>query len=103
MTTITFDTHKLVRQLQDAGFPEKQAELIIEVVWLSREDVDAAVRAAVAAQDTEQRHSLQEVERRLDAKLDLLRSDMNGKFTLLQWMLGLVLAGIASLVIKSFF
>ncbi len=29
--------------------------------------------------------------------------DMNGKFTLLQWMLGLLLAGVASLVIKSFF
>jgi hypothetical protein len=33
----------------------------------------------------------------------LLRSDLTGKFTLLQWMLGLPLAGVASLVIKSLF
>ena len=53
---------------------------------------------------------MQETEHRLDAKIDLLRSDMNllrsdlnGKFTLLQWMQGLLLAGVASLVIKSFF
>jgi hypothetical protein len=32
-----------------------------------------------------------------------LRSDLTGKFVLLQWMLGLMLAGVASLVIKSFF
>jgi hypothetical protein len=47
---------------------------------------------------------------RIEAKIDLLRSEINGKikrqdgrFTLLQWMLGLLLAGVASLVIKSFF
>ena len=47
---------------------------------------------------------------RLEAKIEalhgdvqLLRSDLAGKFTLLQWMLGLMLAGVASLVIKSFF
>jgi hypothetical protein len=40
---------------------------------------------------------------RLEGKIELLRSDLNGKFVLLQWRLGLMLAGVASLVIKSFF
>lgn len=30
MATITFDTHKFVRRLQEAGFEEKQAEAISE-------------------------------------------------------------------------
>jgi hypothetical protein len=46
---------------------------------------------------------LQETESRLKAQIDLLRSDRTGKFTLLQWMLGLLLAGVASIVIRSFF
>lgn len=60
--------------------------------------------------DSDLRHALQATEQRLDAKIDalrgdvnLLRSDLNGRFTLLQWMLGLLLAGVASLVTKTFF
>ncbi len=40
---------------------------------------------------------------RLEAKIKLLRSDLADKFSLLQWMLGLMLADVALLVIKSFF
>jgi hypothetical protein len=32
MTTITFDTHKFVRKLQEAGFDEKQAEELTEAM-----------------------------------------------------------------------
>jgi hypothetical protein len=67
------------------------------------------IRTIKESDDTDLRHALQETEHRLDAKIDLLRSDMNllrsdlnGKFTLLQWMQGLLLAGVASLVIKLF-
>ena len=28
MTTITFDTHKFIRKLRDAGFEENQAEAV---------------------------------------------------------------------------
>ncbi|MCX7094750.1 MAG: DUF1640 domain-containing protein [Methylobacter sp.] len=30
MTTITFDTHKFIRKLRDAGFEEKQAEAVAD-------------------------------------------------------------------------
>ncbi|MGZ5007760.1 MAG: DUF1640 domain-containing protein [Methylobacter sp.] len=30
MSTITFDTHKFIRKLRDAGFEEKQAEAVAD-------------------------------------------------------------------------
>ncbi len=44
MTTIAFDTHKLVRTLKDVGIQENQAETIVEVIWTSRADVDVAIK-----------------------------------------------------------
>ena len=31
-----------------------------------------------------------------------LRAEFNGKFTLLKWMLGVIVAGVIALVMKSF-
>ncbi len=75
--------------------PENQAEAIAEANPVTRSDL--------SAHDTDLRYALQETEQRLKAQIDLLRSDLTGKFTLLQWMLGLLLAGVASIVIKSLF
>ena len=55
------------------------------------------------ASDLATKGDLDRMEAKLDAKIDLLRSDLSGKFTLLQWMLGLLLAGVASIVVKTFF
>ena len=35
--------------------------------------------------------------------LDIMRIELNSKLTLIQWMLGILLAGVISLVMKSFF
>ena len=99
MTTITFDTLKYADRLEAGGVPSQQAKAEAQALAevLSSSDV-------AGGRDIE----------RLEAKVDLLRSDLvssitvlrsdlTGKFTLLQWMLGLLLAGVASLVIKSFF
>ena len=55
-------------------------------------------RAAAEAIATHQRDT---TELRTDMRTEF--SDIRGEFKLLKWMLGLVLAGIASLVIKTFF
>lgn len=95
MTAITFDTLKYAERLEAGGFSPQQAKAEAQALAevLSSPEV-------VSARDID----------RLEGKIDLLRSEMNGKFaevngkfTLLQWMLGLLLAGVASLVIKSFF
>jgi hypothetical protein len=83
--------------------PENQAEAIAEAFRAVQVAAAPVTKTDLSAHDTDLRYALQETESRLKAQIDLLRSDRTGKFTLLQWMLGLLLAGVASLVIKSFF
>ncbi len=110
MTAIAFDTHKFIRTIKESGLPENQAEAIAEAFRAAQGEADPVTKTELAVHDTNLRHALQETEQRLKAQIDLLRSDfallrsdLTGKFTLLQWMLGLLLAGVASIVIKSFF
>lgn len=81
MATITFDTHKFVRKLKDAGFEEKQAEALTEALRLAIEDSELVTR-----QD-------------LQIELAPIKSDL----TVVKWMLGLLLGGVAALILKSFF
>ncbi len=86
MTTTIFDTLQYAKKLKEAGVPEKQAEV--------------------------QAEALREIEQsRIDelaTKTDIAR--LEGEIKLLKWMLGIVLAGIASLlagvvsiIFKTFF
>ena len=78
----------LERELEAAGVPPQQAKAEAQAL------AEVLTSSEVAtARDVE----------RLESKIELLRSDLSGKFTLLQWMLGLLLAGVASLILKAFF
>ena len=88
MTTVTFDTHKFVKTLEAAGLPEQQAEAI-----------SSAVRDAQDHAEMASKSDLKEIELRLDARFEKL----NGEMTLIKWMLGLIVAGTATLILKSFF
>ena len=79
--TVTFDTHKFIRKLKDAGFEEKQAEALTE-----------ALRAAIEDSELVTRKDLQ-------LELAPIKTDL----TVVKWMLGLVLGGVAALILKSFF
>lgn len=65
MAAITFDTHKFVRKLKEAGFEEKQAEAVAD-----------AFRDAQAETETVTRHDLKELELSLKADMQMLRGDM---------------------------
>ena len=80
MSSITFDTHRFVRRLREAGFDEKQAEALTE-----------AMRAAIDESELVTRKDLQ-------IELAPIRADL----TMLKWMSGLVLGGIVTLIVKSF-
>ncbi|MBD3816954.1 MAG: DUF1640 domain-containing protein [Halothiobacillus sp.] len=80
MATITFDTHKFVRKLQDAGFEQKQAEALTE-----------AMRAAIDESELVTRKDLQ-------IELAPIRADLN----LLKWMVGLLI-GIAVAILARLF
>jgi len=69
-------------KLQDAGFTRQQVEALAEFM-----DTQAASKA-----------DLEKAEHRLDLKITKLDGDMN----LVKWMLGLLIAGVASLIIKAF-
>jgi hypothetical protein len=86
MGTISFNTQELGRELRTAGLPQEQAEAVVRTIVKSHADLST-------------KGDLRDLELKLDAKFTAL----DGRITLLQWMLGLLLAGVASLVIKGFF
>jgi len=114
MSTITFDTLKLVDTLEKVAIPREQARAIVEVVRESRDTTLAD--QAVIAQEASERATLnldtktEQAVSRLDTKLDrevsklesglaLVRKDID----LLRWMLTAVLGGIVALMVRAFF
>ncbi|BBO19995.1 conserved hypothetical protein [Candidatus Desulfobacillus denitrificans] len=81
MASITSDTHKFIRRLKEAGVPESQAEAMAEALRDAQGEAEL-----VTKQD-------------MQLELAPIKADVQ----LIKWMLGILLAGVASLVIKSFF
>jgi hypothetical protein len=79
MSTVTFDTLELVAKLKASGISQEQSEAIVRVI------VDAQDRLVT-----------KEI---LDAALTPLKIDL----AVLKWMMGLLMAGVLSLILKAFF
>lgn len=88
MASITFDTHKSVRKLQEAGFDEKQAEGLTE-----------AFRSAIDDSELVTRRDLREFELRLDPRFQELKGDMS----LIKGMMGALIAVAIAKFSKQFF
>jgi len=124
MAAIMFDTQKFVKRLQAAKFPAEQAEAqseamreVLETAFAShaKEQQDISARA-VETLDSKTEKALLKLDAkidRLEAKVDNLalglRKDMENldqrmtaRFTLLQWMLGALVAGMVTLIIRTF-
>jgi hypothetical protein len=84
MTAVTFDTLKFVKTLEASGMPASQAEAMA-----------TAVRDSSAGSELITRKDLQiELQKEIaPVKADLL---------LLKWMMGVIVAGVAALVMKAF-
>lgn len=80
MSTITFDTHKFVKELRDAGVPEPQAEAFVRA---QQEILSQALDTTLATK--------RDVDL-LDNKIDQLR-----------WMMGVLIAIAAANFAKQFF
>ena len=91
MSTITFDTHKFVKDLRDTGVPEPQAEAFVraqqEILAQALDDTLATKR------DID----------RLEVKVDKLESNLHHETTLLKWMIGVLIAIAAANFAKQFF
>ena len=106
MTVIAFDTLKYADRLEAGGFSAQQAKAEAQAlaeVLSTPEVVNIRDLERIEQKIEQLRSDMTSQNALLRSDFNVLRSDLNGKFTLLQWMLGLLLAGVASLVIKSFF
>lgn len=81
MASLTFDTHQFVRKLRERGFTEQQAEALAEALADAQHEAELVTK------------------KDLQIELAPVRADIN----LIKWMLGVLLAGVAALVLKSFF
>lgn len=90
MTTVTFDTLELVDKLKSSGIPQEQAEAVVRVIAKAQEGL-------VTKQD------LQEVKNELKSVMSIRFERIDGELKLNRWMLGVLLAGVISLVLKAFF
>jgi hypothetical protein len=88
MSAITFDTHKFIRKLEEAGFDPKQAEAVADAFKEAQGEAEIATKRDIE---------------RLEAKLDTRFERVDGELRLNRWMLGLMLAGVVSLILKAFF
>lgn len=91
MAVVTFDTLKFVKTLQASGMPAPQAEAVADAV---RDSTDAA--------DLVTRKDLQIELQKLESKMETRFAKLEGEFMLIKWMLGLIVAGVVALVMKSF-
>lgn len=97
MSTITFDTLKFVEKLKAAGISDAQAKAESEALQgVLAEALDSLLAT---------KNDLIKLDRRLDsidAKIDRMDTKVSGELTLLKWMLGILIAGVMAIVIKTF-
>lgn len=87
MATITFDTLKFTQRLEKAGISHDQAVAMAEA---QKESLSEIMESHVATKNDIQ-----------DVKIKQVEHD--GQFTLIEWMLGILIGGVMSIVIKTFF
>ena len=122
MSAVAFDTLKAARHLIAAGMPTKQAEAQAEVMaeafvfnmdsLVTRDyldarldarfaEQDARIDARFAEQDLKFEKRFTQIENRIAAqgnRIDVLTSDMNGKFRLVYWMLTALIGSNAAML-----
>ena len=82
MTVVAFDTLAFADKLKESGMLPAQAE--------------AQARAMAAALDA----SRQDLATKAD--LNEFKAEVRGEFLLLKWMVGVIVAGVMALVLKTF-
>ena len=91
MTAVTFDTLKFVKTLEASGMPAPQAEAVATAVRDSSDSADLVTR--------------KDLQIELQKELAPIRSDIaviRSEMTLLKWMIGVVIAGVLSLLVRTF-
>jgi len=79
MATVTFDTLKFVKTLEEAGVPESQAEAFSTAVRDSHEAAELATKADLREVETNLRHEIGDLRKDMDAKFEKLELRMTIK------------------------
>ena len=87
MAAIPFDTLKFANKLKSAGVPDKQAEAEAEAL---AEALEVNLKEFVTKEY-------------LDVKLQQELAPIRTDLAVLKWMIGAMMAGVISLVLKAFF
>ncbi|KAG0094213.1 hypothetical protein BGZ92_000009 [Podila epicladia] len=89
-----------------AGIPEKQAKAQTAALLESYETAELATKADLREYESAIRNDLEKLEIKLDAKFSNLTSELSSvknELSSMKWVLGMVVAGIVTLLIKTFF
>ncbi|PIX96279.1 MAG: hypothetical protein CO126_11750 [Hydrogenophilales bacterium CG_4_9_14_3_um_filter_63_34] len=92
MSTITFDTHKFIRTLRDAGFEERQAEAM-----------SSAFRDAITDSALVTKIDLDLAVAEIKTDFGKLDARVTGELALVKWMLAVLLALAVANFAKQFF
>ena len=91
---IAIDTLKIYERLKAANLNEEAAKEIAEVM---REVSLESQKRLVIKSD------LLQVKTEIEGKIDKVKIEIEGELRLIKWMLGILIAGIISLILKAFF
>ena len=97
MTDVSFDTLGAFQDLKAAGFEDQQARVLADRFRsvVSSRQADVATKADITELRAATKADI------ADVRLEI--SHMKGELTLLKWMIGFVLAGVAALVVRGLF
>jgi phosphopantetheine adenylyltransferase len=104
----TFDTHKYIKSLQETGFNEQQAEILVKSLLESR-DFDLSI-LATREQISEVKTEIAQLDSKLSKEISEVKSDLQKQIVqvesnILKWMLPLmftVIALVAGIAVKLF-
>lgn len=102
MATITFDTLKLARKLEAAGFPHAQAADTAEALADSLGEVSGlATKADLVELKVELKADMAELRTELKTEMAELRAEIRGELnTHLRWIVGTIIA-VAALAVAA--
>jgi hypothetical protein len=95
MSALIFDTLRFTRTLEKAGVPTEQAEAI-----------STAFKEASGEAEVATKRDIERLDAKLDKEFSGVRAEIvtaKSEMMVMKWMLGLLLAGVMSLVLKQFF
>jgi hypothetical protein len=87
MSTVTFDTFKFVKDLEDSGIPRSQAEAFVKA---QREILSETMNTTIATHADIERIERKQIEH-------------DGEFRLIRWMLGILIGGVVFILLHTYF